>query len=177
LISETQTLAGQAAMYLSNTCQEVNLLIRGTDIAKSMSSYLWTRVLANPKIKIRYQTVMVAVEGNRRIESIRVSNKETDTETREVTAGVFIFIGGVPCTKFLPEDLARDENGFVLAGAQVAQHPSWQEPRLPCSLETSYPGIFVSGDCRAGTTKRVAFAIGDGALAVTCIHDYLGTYS
>ncbi|MEM7312650.1 MAG: FAD-dependent oxidoreductase [Planctomycetota bacterium] len=169
--------AGQAAMYLSDFCFEVNLLIRGSDIAKSMSSYLWARVLKNPKIKVRYQSEMTTVEGDQTIEAVRVLDKARGLESREVTAGVFIFIGGVPGTDFLPADIARDERGFVLAGAQVAQHPGWKEDRLPCALETSWPGVFVSGDCRSGTTKRVAFAIGDGALAVTCIHDYLGTYS
>jgi thioredoxin reductase (NADPH) len=85
---------------------------------------------------------------------------------REETTGVFIFIGARPRTDFLPAELARDNKGFVLTGSAVAKLESWKEQRLPEALETSLPGVFASGDCRSGTTKRVAFAIGDGALAV-----------
>lgn len=169
--------AGQAAMFLSGYASQVELLIRGTDIEKSMSQYLWSRVRENPKIKIRYRTELLAVEGEGSIEAVRVVDQAAEKETREETAGVFIFIGGVPCTEFLPDGIAKDEKGFVLAGAEVGELESWTEDRLPCALETSLPGIFVSGDCRSGTTKRVAFAIGDGALAVTCVHEHLGTYS
>src|ERR1022692_3412464 len=77
---------------------------------------------------------------------------------------------------FLPAELARDNKGFVLTGSAVAKLESWKEQRLPEALETSLPGVFASGDCRSGTTKRVAFAIGDGALAVSCVHNLLGTY-
>ena len=90
--------------------------------------------------------------------------------------GVFIFIGAKPRTDFLPAELARDDKGFALTGSAVAKLESWKEQRLPEALETSLPGVFASGDCRSGTTKRVAFAIGDGALAVSCVHNLLGTY-
>ncbi|MBE9172504.1 FAD-dependent oxidoreductase [Cyanobium sp. LEGE 06143] len=168
--------AGQAAMYLSTFASEVNLLIRGDDIAKSMSDYLCSRVLANPRITVRYKTEMEAVEGAASIEAIHVIDKAAAMRTREETAGVFIFIGGSPCTDFLPAGVARDEKGFIYTGVDVAQLDEWAENRLPCALETSWPGVFASGDCRARTTKRVAFAIGDGALAVTCVHEYLGSY-
>ncbi len=167
--------AGQAAMFLSTHATEVNLLVRGDSLEKSMSQYLWSRVQQNPKIKLRFRSEMTQIEGTNTIEAIHVEGPSGSQ--REETAGVFIFIGGSPCTDFLPPEIALDEKGFVLAGAEVAQHASWKEDRLPCALETSCPGIFVSGDCRAGTTKRVAFAIGDGALAVTCVHDHLGTYA
>jgi thioredoxin reductase (NADPH) len=95
---------------------------------------------------------------------------------REETTGVFIFIGARPRTDFLPAEMARDDKGFALTGSAVAKLESWKEQRLPEALETSLPGVFASGDCRSGTTKRVAFAIGDGALAVSCVHNLLGTY-
>lgn len=169
--------AGQAAMFLSRFASKVNVLVRGNNLEKSMSEYLWSRVEKNPKIQLRFHTEMESIDGDSHIEAICLKDNQSGRVVREETGGVFIFIGGTPCTDFLPDDIARDEHGFVLAGAEAAQSPAWNEDRLPCALETSYPGVFVSGDCRSGTTKRVAFAIGDGALAVTCVHDYLGTYS
>ena len=169
--------AGQAAMFLSRFADKVNVLVRGDNLEKSMSEYLWSRVEKNPKISLRFRTEMDGIEGDSHIEAIHLKNNQSGEIVKEETGGVFIFIGGTPCTDFLPEDIAVDKHGFVLAGAEVAQSGTWKEDRLPCDLETSYPGVFVSGDCRSGTTKRVAFAIGDGALAVTCVHDYLGTYS
>jgi thioredoxin reductase (NADPH) len=83
---------------------------------------------------------------------------------REETSGLYVFIGGKPRTNFLPAAIAKDEFGFILTGSAVASHPLWKEERAPCALETSLPGVFASGDCRSGTTKRVAFAIGDGRL-------------
>lgn len=169
--------AGQAAMFMSSHAKEVHILIRGDRISKSMSSYLWERIEKNPKIQIRYQCEMVAVEGENSLSAIHVKNKKTDQVSVESAGGVFIFIGGVPCTDFLPDTILRNERGFVLTGLDVIKSSNWQEERDPCELETSMPGIFVSGDCRADTTKRVAFAIGDGSLAVSCVHQILGTYS
>ncbi|NET40196.1 MAG: FAD-dependent oxidoreductase [Cyanothece sp. SIO1E1] len=169
--------AGQAAMFLSSFACEVNLLIRGESMAKSMSEYLWARIEQNSKIKIRYKTELAAIHGEENIQAVEVLNKATGTQEREETSGVFIFIGGTPCTDFLPEDIERDDHGFVKAGTDLATTFEAENGRFPCALDTSYPGVFVSGECRAGTTKRVAFAIGDGALAVTCVHEFLGTYS
>ena len=169
--------AGQAAMFLSGFASEVNLLIRGESMAKSMSEYLWARIEQNSKIKIRYKSELASVHGNENIRSVEVLNTLTGVHTREETSGVFIFIGGVPCTDFLPQGIELDPHGFVKAGTDLATNFKKENGRFPCPLETSYPGVFVSGDCRAGTTKRVAFAIGDGALAITCVHDFLGTYS
>ena len=169
--------AGQAAMFMSSHAREVHILIRGDRISKSMSSYLWERIEKNSKIHIRYGCEMIAVEGAQSLEAIHVRDRKSGQTSVEPTGGVFIFIGGTPCTDFLPDTILRDERGFILAGVDVAQSSSWKETRRPCELETSMPGIFVSGDCRADTTKRVAFAIGDGTLAVTCVHQFLGTYA
>ena len=168
--------AGQAAMFLSRFAQNVSLLVRGDDIRKSMSSYLSERVQANSRITIRYGTEIVAVEGEEHIEAVRLRDSEGNI-AREGTAGLFIFIGAKPCTTFLPPEVGRDEKGFVITGGAAAECNAWQEDRLPYQLETSLPGIFAAGDCRSGTTKRVAFAIGDGALAVTYVHGILGTYA
>lgn len=169
--------AGQTAMFLSRHCPKVHLLIRGKDIAKSMSEYLWSRILKNPKIQVRYQTELVELHGSQELTAVTTVTHPEDTLAKEESGGVFIFIGGKPCTDFLSEEIAVDEKNFIRAGIDLLEEGRWHEERQPLPLETSWPGVFVSGDCRSGTTKRVAFAIGDGALAITCVHDYLGTYS
>jgi thioredoxin reductase (NADPH) len=168
--------AGQAAMFLSQSADEVSLLIRGPDLRK-MSAYLSKRVFANPKIRIRYNTEVVAIEGIDQICGVHV--REPNGKVREeLTSGVFVFIGARPRTEFLPPSVVRNEQGFVLTGQEVASLPAWKEPRPPCTVETSLPGVFAAGDCRSGSPKRVAFAIGDGATAVTSVHKFLeNTYS
>ena len=168
--------AGQAAMFLSQFASKVTLVVRGNDLRKSMSSYLSDRVVVNDRIKIAYQSQVISVEGSEHIEAVHLRD-DSGNVRRETTSGLFIFIGAKPRTDFLPAQIARDDKGFVLTGAAVVERGGWNEKRLPCPLETTLPGVFASGDCRSGTTKRVAFAIGDGALAITCVHDFLGTYS
>src|ERR1700676_2260365 len=168
--------AGQAAMFLTQYARKVTLVVRGGDLRKSMSSYLCDRVVANPQIEVRYHTQVTAIEGTEHIGAVHLRDEDGNV-VREDTTGLFIFIGAKPRTDFLPPELARDDKGFVLTGPAVAKLASWKEQRLPEALETSLPGVFAGGDCRSGTTKRVAFAIGDGALAVTCVHNLLGTYA
>jgi thioredoxin reductase (NADPH) len=163
--------AGQAAMFLSQTAEEVSLLVRGPDLRK-MSSYLLERVLANRRVRIRYNTEVVGVEGIDHICSVRV--REPNGEIKEESSsGLFVFIGAKPRTDFLPSSIVRNDQGFVLTGQEVALLPVWKEPRPPCTVETSLPGVFAAGDCRSGSPKRVAFAIGDGATAVTSVHKFL----
>jgi thioredoxin reductase (NADPH) len=164
--------AGQAAMFLSQTADEVSLLVRGSSLRK-MSSYLADRLLVNKKVRVRYGTEVVGVEGVEHICGLRI--RELNGEIREeFTAGLFVFIGAKPRTDFLPQAIAKDEKGFLLAGPEVALLAAWKEHRPPCTVETSLPGVFAAGDCRRGTAKRVAFAIGDGASAVTSVHNFLG---
>jgi thioredoxin reductase (NADPH) len=163
--------AGQAAMFLSQTAEEVSLLVRGPDLRK-MSSYLLERVLANRRVRIRYNTEVVGVEGIDHICGVRV--REPNGEIKEESSsGLFVFIGAKPRTDFLPSSIVRNDQGFVLTGQEVALLPVWKEPRPPCTVETSLPGVFAAGDCRSGSPKRVAFAIGDGATAVTSVHKFL----
>ena len=167
--------AGQAAMFLSQTADEVSLLVRGPDLRK-MSSYLSERVLANGRVKIRYNTEVVGIEGVDHICGVRL--REPNGEIREeFSSGLFVFIGAKPRTDFLPSSIVRNDQGFVLTGQEVAVLPVWKELRPPCTVETSLPGVFAAGDCRSGSPKRVAFAIGDGATAVTSVHKFLeGTH-
>ena len=169
--------AGQAAMFLSTRNENVHLVARGGDLRKSMSSYLSERVEANPRIKIRLHTELRGVEGIGCLQGVHLENTGTGVTSVEESCGVFIFIGATPCTDFLGESFHRDEKGFLITGVELAASGHWpSKERLPCSLETSCPGVFAAGDCRAFTPKRVAFAVGDGALAVSCVHDFLGTY-
>ena len=170
--------AGQAAMFLSRFSDEVHLVVRGGDLRKSMSSYLSERVEANPRIHIRLHHELRAIEGTHHLEKVHLEDTATGETSSEESAGIFFFIGATPCTDFLGDALCKDEKGFLLAGAQSANCGAWPlASRQPCSLESSMPGVFVAGDCRSSTAKRVAFAVGDGALAVNCVHDFLGTYA
>jgi thioredoxin reductase (NADPH) len=164
--------AGQAAMFLSESADEVSLLVRSSDLRK-MSTYLSERLLANKKVRIRYRTEVVGVDGEENICGVRIREPNGEV-SEEFTAGLFIFIGAKPRTDFLPPSIARNEKGFLLTGHEVGRLPAWKEPRPPCVVETSLPGVFAAGDCRSGTAKRVAFAIGDGAQAVTSVHNFLG---
>jgi len=163
--------AGQAAMFLSQTADHVSLLVRGSDLRK-MSSYLAERLLANRKVAIRYRTELMGVEGTDHIAAVHVRESNGEVK-REPTAGLFVFIGAKPRTDFLHASAATDEKGFLLTGADVAALSVWKERRPPCTVETSLPGVFAAGDCRNATPKRVAFAIGDGAAAVTSVHNVL----
>ena len=169
--------AGQAAMFLSKFSPEVNLVVRGGDLRKSMSAYLSERVAANPRIRVRLHTELRAVAGMERLETVQLENTATGEMTTEETVGLFILIGAVPSTDFLGAEIKLDENGFVLTGAQVTVTGDWALDRAPLALETSSPGVFVAGDCRSHTMKRVASAVGDGALAATCVTELLGTHA
>jgi thioredoxin reductase (NADPH) len=164
--------AGQAAMFLSQTASEVSLLVRGSDLRK-MSSYISERLLANNKVRIRFHTEAVAVEGVEHISAVHIREPNGKVK-KEFTSGLFVFIGAKPRTAFLPAAIARNERGFLLTGPEVALLPTWKEARPPCTVETSLPGVFAAGDCRNRTPKRVAFAIGDGAAAVTSVHNFFG---
>jgi thioredoxin reductase (NADPH) len=167
--------AGQAAMFLSQTADEVSLLIRSSDLRK-MSSYLSNRILANSRIRIRYNTEVVGIQGVDHICGIQI-REPNGAIKEEFTSGLFVFIGAKPRTGFLPASIARNDQGYLLTGQEVSGLPIWKEPRPPCTVETSLPGVFAVGDCRSGSPKRVAFAIGDGATAVSSVHKFLeGTY-
>jgi thioredoxin reductase (NADPH) len=166
--------AGQAAMFLSETADTVSLLVRGKDLSK-MSAYLAERLVANKKVRIRYHTELVGVRGKEHIDAVRIRNPDGQLSD-EPTSGLFVFTGAKPRTQFLPAEISRDANGFVLTGPDIARDPDgWRRDRPPAPVETSMPGVFAAGDCRQGSAKRVAFAIGDGAAAATAVHGFLET--
>jgi thioredoxin reductase (NADPH) len=168
--------AGQAAMYLSRFTDRVHLVMRGARLHDSMSDYLADRVVANPRIRLRPRTELRAVAGDHALQTVTLEDTSTSTSAAEPSGGVFVFIGATPCTTFLGPAFARDPDGYLLTGAALVATRNWSlDTRAPLPLETSVPGVLAAGDCRAASTKRVAFAVGDGALAITCLHDLFGT--
>jgi thioredoxin reductase (NADPH) len=166
--------AGQAAVYFSGYAARVSLLVRGTSLERSMSHYLIEQIAQLPNIDVRTETVALAAEGeNGRLARLRLRGPD-GTETVEDADACFIFIGAAPRTDWLDGVVARDERGFILAGAEVRDH-GWPLAREPYPLETSVPGVFVAGDVRARSIKRVASAVGEGSMAVSLIHEYLAS--
>ena len=163
--------AGQAAMHLSECCpsRKVHMIVRSS-LGPSMSEYLVSRIRAARNIVVHEGASIKEVDGGPTIESITLERKDGTHQTLDVTA-VFVFIGADPTAEFLPSTVARDSLGFLLTGSEVVSAGLWPlQDRDPCPLETSVPGILAAGDIRSGSTKRVGFAVGDGSLAVTCVH-------
>lgn len=168
--------AGQAAMYLSRYAQHVQIIIRRDSLNHTMSRYLIEQIENNPKISVRPGTELDRVSGSGHVEAVALKNTDGAIEDEQVDA-VFIFIGTRPRSAWLPEQVLRDSRGFVLTGRDLAVDSAyarlWKERREPLPLETSVPGVFAAGDIRAGAMNRVASAVGEGAMAVRFVHDYL----
>jgi len=167
--------AGQAALHLALKAQ-VTMVVRGDSLEKSMSSYLVERIRAEPNIAVRLDAQVVEVNGAERLQGVTID--EAGTRSRLEADGVFVFIGAAPRTAWLRGLVACSAPGFVLSGPQVAQSARgdwarWPLERDPYLLETNVPGIFVAGDVREQSIKRVASAVGEGAMAVSFIHQYL----
>ena len=165
--------AGQAAVFLAEHTRKVLLLIRGNDLAKNMSRYLARRIEQTKNIEVLLHTEISAMKGDGHLDRVEIRNNQTG-ETRSVpTSALFTFIGAVPHTSWLPEGIETDPDGFVKTGLAAANSPSWSMNRQPFFLETSQPGDFAAGDVRSGSMKRVASAVGEGAMAVAFVHEYL----
>ena len=165
--------AGQAALHLARYARQVTLLVRGPSLAASMSDYLIAQLEATRNVALRYRT---SVLGGRSVDGCLVGLTLGDphgTETEEVPAGgLFVLIGSMPRTSWLPAEVERDETGFVRTGRQVTA----DDGTMRLSLETSLPGVFAVGDVRAGSIKRVATAVGDGATVIATLHGYLAQH-
>ena len=163
--------AGQAAVYFSSYASRVTMLVRGPSLEKSMSHYLIEQIAALPNVEVRTRSVAVAAEGEQgRFRRLRVEGPD-GMHTIDADA-CFVFIGASPRTDWLAGTVARDERGFILAGRD-AQAAGWRLAREPYVLETTVPGVFVAGDVRARSIKRVASAVGEGSMAISLIHEYL----
>jgi thioredoxin reductase (NADPH) len=165
--------AGQAAVFLSGHCSRVLILIRGDDLYKNMSSYLVKRIEQTANVELVTNSAIRQMNGNGHLASLNIVNGKTGEERTVETQGVFSFIGADPRTGWLPPEIERDAKGFVRTGADLARSPYWTSGRQPFLLETSRPGVFAAGDVRSGSVKRVASAVGEGAMAVQFVHEHL----
>ncbi|RRR85772.1 FAD-dependent oxidoreductase [Streptomyces sp. RP5T] len=169
--------AGQAAMYLSRGAKSVTLLVRGPDLAASMSHYLIQQIEEAPNISVRARTVVEAAHGSDHLEQLTLRDTETGKTELVDAQWMFVFIGAAPLTDWLDGTVLRDEHGFILAGPDLTPDgrppADWVLDRPPYHLETNIPGVFVAGDARAESAKRVASAVGEGAMAVMLVHRYL----
>jgi thioredoxin reductase (NADPH) len=169
--------AGQAAVYLASAARSVTMLVRGPSLQKSMSHYLIERIAGIPGISVRTCTEVTEAHGNGHLERVTVRDSNSGGTQALDAERMFVFIGAVPLTGWLDGVVLRDERGFILTGPDLMtgqQRPaSWPLDRPPYHLETSVPGVFVAGDVRAESAKRVASAVGEGAMAVMLVHRYL----
>jgi thioredoxin reductase (NADPH) len=167
--------AGQAVMFLAECCpsRTVHHVIRRT-LGQGMSQYLSNRIRATRNVVVHEQTEIESVRGDRRLDEITLKNNADGSRRPMPCSAVFVFIGAEPAAAWLPDKIARDTNGYLLTGTDVLRTGLWPcTDRDPCPLETTLPGVLAAGDIRAGSTKRVGFAVGDGSLAVTCAHRLL----
>lgn len=166
--------AGQAAMFMAKTAKSVTLLVRGPSLAASMSHYLIEQIESNPKIHVKTCTEVVDTIGqDDHLSGLVLIDRQSGERTTVSCGRMCCFIGATPRTDWLDGVLALDDRGFVLAGPDLKDVCGWSRDRPPHHLETSVPGVFVAGDVRSESAKRVAAAVGEGSMAVMLVHRYL----
>jgi thioredoxin reductase (NADPH) len=165
--------AGQAVIFLATQVRKVYLVIRGDNLYKDMSSYLARRIEQTPNVEVLLNTEVRRLSGDGHLSEVELVNTKTGELRTIKTQALFSFIGAVPRTDWLPPEIEKDAKEFILTGPTLAQSPRWSARRQPFLLETSHPGVFAAGDVRAGSVKRVASAVGEGAMAVMLVHEYL----
>jgi thioredoxin reductase (NADPH) len=161
--------AGQAAVYFSSYAASVTVLVRGEGLAQTMSHYLIAQIDQRHNITVEANTEVVSVHGESSLVSIHTSASGTAPRQRSADA-LFVMIGAIARTDWLPEALQRDAKGFILTGRDL---PDWDIVRVPFPLETSMPGIFCAGDVRHDSIKRVSSGVGEGSMAIAFVHQYL----
>ncbi len=165
--------AGQAALNFAAHARHVVLLVRGASLEETMSQYLVTRITTSPAITVRYRTEVAAADGQGHLQALTLRDRDSGaTETVE-TDWLFVFIGAAPRAEWLGNAVARDQHGFVITGPDLVGADRWSAPRPPHALETSVPGVFAAGDVRLDSMKRVASAVGEGAMSVYFVHRFL----
>ena len=169
--------AGQAAVFLAQSAKRIHMLLRSTSLAASMSRYLIRRIEKTPRITLRPQTEIVAVEGSDHLDSVYWRNGKTGQTDRHEISHVFVMTGADPNTRWLDGCVALDDNGFIKTGPDLSpgnlSAEGWPLMRQPYLLETSLPGVFAVGDVRGGSIKRVASAVGEGSIAISFVHKVL----
>lgn len=170
--------AGQGAVYLSNFAKHVHILLRRDNLRDTMSSYLIDQIDAIENITVEPHREVVKATGDEYLKELEIQNNEDQSTYTSEAGALFIFIGARPYTDWLPDSIIKDPKGFILTGRDLLNHPefnkNWPLKRDPYSLETSIPGVFAAGDVRSGAMNRVASAVGEGAMAVSFTHKYLG---
>jgi len=169
--------AGQAAMHFSKFAEKVVMLVRGESLASTMSHYLIEQIEKTPNIEVQTRSSVAEVHGESRLTGLTVLHSLTGEKEQVPATSLYIFIGAQPRTEWLGDMIERDERGFILSGPDLLRGgkrpPSWTLDRDPGLLETNVPGIFVVGDVRHGSVKRVASGVGEGAVVVQFMHQYL----
>jgi len=167
--------AGQAALHLAKWAGQVTILVRSQSLADGMSDYLIREIDAAPNVDVGHGVQVAGGTGTGHLESLVLEDTETRARRSVPADSLFVLIGSEPRTGWLGEDLARDQWGFILTGQDVLDDPGarWHAARPPLLLETSLPGVFAAGDVRHGTIKRVASAVGEGAITIPLVHRYL----
>jgi thioredoxin reductase (NADPH) len=164
--------AGQAAMHLSDYARHVTVLVRGEALSTSMSDYLIRQLDEARNVDVRTRAAVVGGGGDGFLDHLVIRDLDSGEEVRHEAAGLFLLIGSQPHTEWLEGSVVRDEWGFVVTGDDLADG-DWPEERSPALVETSIPGVFAVGDVRRGSVKRVASAVGEGAIAIQLLHRYL----
>jgi thioredoxin reductase (NADPH) len=171
--------AGQAALNLSQYARRVVMLVRSDSLEKSMSHYLVERINASDRIEVRLRSEIVAGHGDDHLQAITIADGATGSETEVSVNWLFVYIGATPRTDWLGKEVARDDSGAIITGQDLLRRdddPQWPlKGRAPFALETSVPGVFAAGDVRVDSMKRVASAVGEGAMSVYLVHRYLAT--
>jgi thioredoxin reductase (NADPH) len=169
--------AGQAAVFLSRNARTVHLVVRADSLEQSMSHYLIQQIAQIANIEVHTNTEVIAADGDDHLQQIVLRDNKTGAEEKADAERLFLFIGAAPQTDWLDGVVIRDSAGYVLAGPDLmvdgARPAGWELSRSPHHLETSVPGVFVAGDVHAESAKRVASAVGEGAMAVMLVHRYL----
>jgi len=170
--------AGQAALHFANFACKVTMLVRGNGLSATMSKYLIDEIERTSNIVLEAKTQVLEAIGEERLEGLRLLGPQGESVVP--ASSLFVFIGAEPGTGWLPPCILRDEKGFILAGPDLRTEgklpAAWKEPREPFLLESSVPGVFVAGDVRHGSVKRVASAVGEGSIAVQFVHQYLAGF-
>ena len=169
--------AGQAALFLAAHAKEVHVILRGGDLGAKMSDYLVQRIEASENVYVQLYTEVTELSGDHHLESVILTKRGEGNSEKAIT-NLFTFIGAKPCTEWLEDLVATDEKGFICTGPGIAEEDLYTceiyRNRKPQSLETSIPGFFAVGDVRKGSVKRVASAVGEGSMAISQVHQFLG---
>ncbi len=169
--------AGQTALLLARFARKVSVITNRDTLEESMSKYLAERIKAEENVEVRPHSTVVEVRGDQSLEEICIQDVNTEATDSMATRNLFVWIGATPHTEWLGELLDRDEDGYLITGGDLfsdgRSSPEWKPDRGPFMLESSVPGVFVAGDARAGSVKRVTSAIGEGSMAIQSVHQYL----